>query len=96
MNDQTNAPLSPKPVKSGNERNFAVAGLVCGVLGLLAIFFGFNCVPFALLGLVFGYYGRRSDEKKNLATIGMILGGLGILIAGIWILVLVMRLLGPR
>jgi hypothetical protein len=97
MNQPLNTPSASKPAKGGTETLLAVLSLVCGLISLCGVVVPFAGIPFGLLGLVLGYFGRRSAERKNLATIGMVLGGLGVLLSCVPIFVIyVMRLLGPK
>ena len=77
---EMNEPLSPAP-SSGKEKTFAIVSLVLGILNLCAWFFPICGVPLGIAGLVFGYLGLKAPEQKNLAIAGMVLSGLGILLA---------------
>ena len=97
MNEPLNTPSASEPAKGGTETVLAILSLVCGVISLCGIVIPFAGIPFGLLALVLGYFGRRNAERKNLATIGMVLGGLGVLLSCVPIFfVYVMRLLGPK
>jgi hypothetical protein len=97
VNDPLNTQQTSEPAKGGTDSILAILSLVCGVISLCGIVVAFVGIPFGLLALVLGYFGRRSAERKTLATIGLILGGLGILLSCVPILlVYVMRLLGPK
>lgn len=61
---------------------FAIAALVCGILGLVGGFLpviGRFTFVLAILGIVFGAKARPvcSQDKRGLATAGMILGIIG-------------------
>ena len=97
MNEPLNTPTASQPARGGTESTLAILSLACGVISLCGIVVAFIGIPFGLLALVLGYFGRRSAERKSLATIGMVLGGLGILLSCVPIFVIsVMRLLGPK
>jgi hypothetical protein len=97
MNEPLNAQPASEPAKGGTETILAVLSLVCGVISLCGVVVPFIGVPLGLLAVVLGYFGRRSDERKSLATIGMVLGGLGILLSCVPVfLVYVMRPLVPK
>lgn len=74
-----------------NAKNASIAALVCGIVGLVACFLmaisGFIYVAFVLsiLGIVFGVKGRKLSEEnqKGMATAGMVLGIIGVVISGI-------------
>lgn len=97
MSEGSNAPMSTGSVSGGGtESTLAILSLVCGVISLCGIVVALIGIPFGLLGLVLGYFGRRNTDRKNLATIGMILGGIGILLSCIPIFFAILRLLGPK
>ena len=78
---ESNEPLSPTPVSSGNEKTFAIISLVLGILNLCAWLFPICGFPLAIAGIVLGYLGMKAPEQKNLAIAGMALSGLGLLLA---------------
>jgi len=80
MNDQMNAPMRPS-AGSGNERIMAIASLVIGVINLCAWFLPICGFPLGLVGIVLGYLGMKDATQKNLAIAGMVLSGIGILLA---------------
>jgi hypothetical protein len=99
MNEGSNAPVSPAPVAggTGNERIFAILSLVAGVISLCGGFIWFIGIPLGILGMVLGFLGRRDASQKTLATAGMVLGILGILLSCLPVgVIAVMRLLGPK
>jgi len=97
MNEQPNVPMSPIPASSGNEQIMAIVSLVAGVISLCGLVVPIIGVPLGIIGIVLGYFGRKDAERKNLATIGMVLSGLGILLSCVPIGVIsIMRLLGPK
>jgi hypothetical protein len=97
MNEPLNTQPVSEPAKGGSESLLAILSLASGVISLCGVVVPFVGVPFALLALVLGYFGRRSVERKNLATIGMVLGGVGILLSCVPVSVIaIMRLLGPK
>lgn len=78
---ESNAPLTPTPSLSGNEKTFAIISLVLGILNLCAWFFPICGFPLGIAGIVFGYLGMKAPEQKNLAIAGMVLSGIGILLS---------------
>ena len=61
---------------------YAIAALVCGILGLVGGFLpviGDYIFVLAILGIIFGAKARPvcSQDKRGLATAGMILGIIG-------------------
>lgn len=81
MNEQPNVPMSPQPSKGGNERMFAIGSLVIGIINLCAWFLPICGVPLGIVGVVLGYLGMKDASQKNLAIAGMVLSGIGILLA---------------
>jgi len=83
MNEPTNTPVSTLPATSNNSNNriMAIASLVLGIINLCAWFLPICGAPLAIVGLVLGYFGMRSPEQKTLAIIGMVLSGIGLLLA---------------
>src|SRR5579884_4527238 len=75
------------PVKSGGN-GLSVAGLVCGIVGVViglvpacgAIF----AVPLGILSIVFGALGRRSPTGKGMGTAGIVLGAIAIVVSIGW------------
>ena len=78
---ESNQPLPPEPVSTGNEKTFAIISLVLGVINLCAWFFPICGVPLAIVGIVLGYLGMKSPEQKNLAIAGIALSALALLLA---------------
>lgn len=65
-----------------NAKNFSIAALVCGILGIVGSFIPVVCyftLILAILGIVFGVKGRKMAEpnQKGLATAGLVLGIVG-------------------
>lgn len=81
MNDQSNIPVAPAPADGGNQRIMAIASLVLGVINLCAWFLPICGVPLGIAGVVLGYLGMKDVSQKNLAIAGMVLSGIGILLA---------------
>ena len=82
MNDPSNTPMVPQPSStSGNERIFAIASVVIGVINLCAWFLPICGFPLGIIGIVLGYLGMKDPAQKNLAIAGMVLSGIGILLA---------------
>lgn len=100
MNDQMNAPVSPQPLQpasAGNERIMAIVSLVAGVISLCGLVVPIIGIPLGIIGIVLGYFGRRDNNWKTYATVGMALSGVGILLSCVPVgLITVMRLLGPK
>lgn len=78
---ESNEPLAPRPVPSGNERTYAIISLVLGILNLCSWLLPICGFPLAIAGVVLGYLGMRSPQQKNMAIAGLALSGLGLLLA---------------
>ena len=97
MSEPLNTPSAARPASSGTESTLAILSIVCGVISLCGIVVPLLGIPLGLLALVLGYFGRRDQARKSWATIGMILGGVGILLSCFPIFAIsIMRLLGPK
>ena len=81
MNEQSNTPMSLQPASGGNERIFAIVSVVIGVINLCAWFLPICGFPLGIVGVVLGYLGMKDVTQKNLAIAGMVLSGIGILLA---------------
>jgi len=96
----SNAPVPPTRL-SGNERVFSIVSLVLGIISLciwLVPFCGvFVGIIMGIGGLVLGYLGMKDVSQKTLAIVGMVLSGIGFLLAcGLIVLGSSMNLLGPQ
>ena len=54
-------------------RGQAVAGLVLGIIGLLAWLIPLLGLPVSIVGIVLSALGRRSVSRRTMATIGLVL-----------------------
>jgi uncharacterized membrane protein len=79
------------PAQVSNSKGLAIASLVLGILSLCASVGWFCGGPISVVGLVLGFLGRKS-AGKGLATAGIILSAVGLLLTVI-VLGLVFR--GP-
>ena len=78
-------------MENNNAKNYSIAALVCGILGIIGSFIPVVCYfPFvlAILGIVFGVKGRKlsQPEQKGLATAGFVLGIIGTVIGALGVL----------
>ena len=69
MGVQEIAPAEQRPLRSGGA---AVWALICSVLSALTCFFPFASLPLALIGLICGILGRRS-EQRSMATVALVI-----------------------
>lgn len=75
----------------------AISSLVLGIINLCAWFLPICGFPLSIAGLVLGYFGMREPSQKTLAIIGMVLSGIGLLLAcGNSFLGVGLRLFGPK
>ena len=73
-------------MENNNAKNYSIAALVCGILGIIGSFIPVVCYftfVLAILGIVFGVKGRKlaQPEQKGfvLGIIGTVIGALGVL-----------------
>ncbi len=64
-----------------NRGGLAVAGFVLGIISLLAWLLPICGAPVAIIGLVLSILGRGSPTRRTLATIGLVLCIVGILLS---------------
>ena len=92
-------PIAFDPIPPSNNtargRGFAIASLVCGILGMLmccCCVYWFNLI-LGILAVVFSVVSARQSKKiRGLAIAGLILGIAGIVIALVSLLLLVVSL----
>jgi uncharacterized membrane protein len=86
------APM-PMSAPAGDKKGLAIASLVLGILSLCASVAWFCGGPLSVVGLILGFLGRKGSGK-GLATAGIIISAVGILLTIVFIIVsLVLR--GP-
>ncbi len=78
-------------MQNNTGKNFSIAALVCGILGIVGSFIpvvSYFTLVLAILGIVFGIKGRKlaTPETKGLATAGFVLGIIGICFAVIGVI----------
>lgn len=74
----------PVPDQGGG---MAIAGLIFGILALVFSIFNICDLPFIALGIIFSALGRRSVQRRTLATVGLVLSLVALLI-GVVLIVL--------
>ncbi len=72
-------PFSEPENQQKKSDGMSVASLVLGIIGLVAWFFPICGFPTTIVGLVFGILGLKSSKKK-MATAGLILSSIGLLV----------------
>lgn len=94
MDQPTPNPPAPSSPMQGNERVMSIASLVIGIISLCAWLLPICGIPLGLVGIVLAYFGMKDVSQKNLALAGVVLSGIGLLLAcGNGVLG---TLLGPR
>ncbi len=68
------------PRTSDSRTGFAIAGLVLGILSVLSSWYPFCGLPLPILGIVMSALGRRSSSYRTMATVGLILSIIAIVI----------------
>jgi hypothetical protein len=71
---------------------FAIAAIVLGILSVVICFPPLIGLPFAILAIVFGFLGRGVFETEGMAVGGIVLGSIGLLIQGIWFVVILINI----
>lgn len=98
MDEGSNVPISAGPAAGGgNERVLAIASLAAGVISLCGVVLWFIGIPLGIVAVILGFFGRRDPSQKTIASVGIALGIVGILISCLPVgVIAVMRLLGPK
>lgn len=78
-------------MQNNTGKNFSIAALVCGILGIVGSFIpivSYFTLVLAILGIIFGVKGRKmaTPETKGLATAGFVLGIIGVCFAVIGVI----------
>ena len=52
----------------------AIASLILGIISLILSFFGLGIISvfIAIIGIILGVLGRKNQEKKGMATAGLV------------------------
>ncbi|HEX2015767.1 MAG TPA: DUF4190 domain-containing protein [Solirubrobacteraceae bacterium] len=81
------APPSFQPASSGGsgQPGIAIAGFVCGLLGLLLSWCVFLGIPLSIIGIVLSITGRNRARERGvgtgMATAGLVCGVIGLVLA---------------
>jgi len=71
-------PIIPETIKKifniGGCKNMAIASLILGIISLILSFFGLGIISVftAIIGIILGVLGRKNQEKKGMATAGLV------------------------
>lgn len=70
-----------------NTKGKAIASLVCGIVGLACVWFGYLSLlglAAGIVGIVLGVQVRKcNDENKNMATAGLVLGIIAVVLGAV-------------
>ncbi|MBV6400706.1 MAG: hypothetical protein CNIPEHKO_01000 [Anaerolineales bacterium] len=80
MDEQSNAPIFLPPAGGSGGRMLAIASLILGVMSLCGWFLPICSVPLCVAGAVLGYLAMNDASQENLATVGMVLSTISILL----------------
>ena len=75
------APYMPPIAQQGPNGGLAIAGLVLGIVSLVFFWTLYLGIPAAIVGIVLSILGRRSPQRRTMATIGLVLSILAIVFA---------------
>lgn len=70
-------PMAP-PEKGGG---LAIAGLVLGIISMIAWLIPLFGIPISIVGIILAALGRRSISRRTLATVGLVLSIVAIVLA---------------
>jgi len=70
----------PAPAAPQQGGGLAIAALVLGIIGLIAWFLPICGFPVTIVGLILGFLGRRSPARRTLATVGIVLCIIGLVL----------------
>ncbi len=73
-------PQQPMP-QNDQGSGQALAGLVLSIISMIAWLFPLAGVPLAILGIIFSALGRRSFSRKTMATVGLVLSIIALVLA---------------
>ncbi len=65
----------------GQGGGLAIAGLVLGIVSLVLFWTLYIGIPAAIVGIVLSVLGRRSPQRRTMATVGLVLSILAIVFA---------------
>ncbi len=71
----------PVAQTAGPNGGFAIAGLVLGIISIV-FFWGFYFgIPVGIIGIIMSALGRRSPQRRTMATVGLVLSIVGIVLS---------------
>jgi hypothetical protein len=78
-------PVTSTPAEPG--KGLAVAGLVLGIISLVFCFVPYIGFPVSIVGIFLAAFGRRSITRRTMATVGLVLSIIGLVLAVIFTVV---------
>lgn len=73
------APTASAAPAGNNADGYALGSLIIGILNLCSWCLPLCGCPLSIIGIVLGVMGMKSEEKKTMATIGLILSVIGLI-----------------
>lgn len=70
----------PAPAAPQQGGGLAIAALVLGIISLIAWLLPICGFPVAIVGLILGFIGRRSPARRGMATAGIVLNIIGLVL----------------
>lgn len=76
------ASYTPPPAPSKQD-GYALAALICAIASLCCCFVPYVGLPLSIGAVVLGIMGLKSPQRKSLAIVGLVLGGVMLLLNGL-------------
>ncbi len=74
-------PYMPAPQSGGSNGGFAIAGLVLGIVSIVLFWAFYLGIPIAIVGIIMSALGRRSVERRTMATVGLVLSIIAVVLS---------------
>ncbi len=68
------------PAQPDQRKGFAIAGLVLGIVSLVLFWIFYLGIPVAIVGIIMSVLGRRSTQNRTMATVGLVLSIIAIVL----------------
>jgi hypothetical protein len=88
-------PYTPVTQSSGPNGGFAIAGLVLGIVSIVLFWAFYLGIPVAIVGIIMSALGRRSVERRTMATVGLVLSIIAIVLSLCIVAFIILALLHP-
>jgi len=69
------------PQQADPRKGFAIAGLVLGIVSLVLFWVFYLGIPVAIVGVIMSVLGRRSTQNRTMATVGLVLSIVAIVLS---------------